>query len=323
MLPTAREVLRLAEESGFEGGALEKVIRMAELLAAIEEHDVLNRCLALKGGTALNLFFGVPGRLSVDLDFNFTGAEQREEMLAMRPQVENRLQAIARGQGYGVQESAAAHAGRKLFLSFNRLTNGQLDRLEVDVNFLHRVCLLPTERRSMWRPDGNGPTTTLVSWPEIAAGKLVALLDRAAPRDAWDVSRLPMLSPSAWPPPDLRRMFLVIAGTLPHPLPEYGQHSLARITESDVSRLLPPLLIGGEQPSAEALRRGAWSVLAPLLALTEQEREYFDRLAHGDLKPQLLFPDTPDLAARVGRHPGLLWKAQHAGQHARRGRPTV
>ena len=50
------------------------MIRLAEMLSGIGELEDLARSLALEGGTALNLFFGPPSRLSVDLDFNFVGA---------------------------------------------------------------------------------------------------------------------------------------------------------------------------------------------------------------------------------------------------------
>jgi len=299
---------------------VEKVIRLAEMLSGVGEIEDLARALALKGGTALNLFLGPPSRLSVDLDFNFVGAEGREEMLAVRPAIEHRLQALARNQGFGVQLSAESHGGRKLFLTYARLADGQPDRIEVDVNYLHRVCLLPAQRRRMWRPDGEGPLATLLSWSEIAAGKLVAFLDRAAPRDAWDVPRLVSHAPEPWPPPDLRGLFVALAGTLPRPLHEYARHSLDRIRDSDVSRLLWPMLIGGERPSAASLRKESWSVLAPLLELTPIEIEFCDRLQEGELRPELLTFEDPEIVDRLRRHPALLWKAENARVHSRRGR---
>ncbi len=318
MLPTARELLRLAEAGGFDTGALEKVIRLAELLDGVERQPELKGSLALKGGTALNLFAGPPRRLSVDLDFNFIGAEDRDQMLALKPRVEHLLEAIARSQGYSLQKSAPAHAGSKLFLGYTRISDGQADRVELDVNYLHRVCLLPTERRRMWRPDGESPEATLLSWAEIAAGKLVALLDRAAPRDAWDVAQVPGISPWPWPPVAFRSIFIALAGSLPRGLPDYGEHSLARITETEVSRLLWPMLIRGERPKASSLREAAWAVLSPLLALSSPEREYCERLQRGELVPELLFPGNAEIAERARRHPGLQWKAQHAGEHARK-----
>ncbi|MFH0779100.1 MAG: nucleotidyl transferase AbiEii/AbiGii toxin family protein, partial [Candidatus Eisenbacteria bacterium] len=61
------QVNQLAAESGFAQGPLEKVIRLAEMATLVSRHPLLSRVLALKGGTALNLFDGPPPRLSVDL----------------------------------------------------------------------------------------------------------------------------------------------------------------------------------------------------------------------------------------------------------------
>jgi len=65
---------QLALETGFEKETLEKVIRLGEILADVARHPFLSSVLALKGGTALNLCFGEPKRLSVDLDFNYVGS---------------------------------------------------------------------------------------------------------------------------------------------------------------------------------------------------------------------------------------------------------
>ncbi len=322
MLPTARELARLTEATRFEAASLEKVVRLAELLDPLGDHPDLRDALTLKGGTALNLFFGPPRRLSVDLDFNFTAAEDLAEMQARRPLVERAVEVVARSQGYAVQLSRPAHAGRKLFLGYQRLFDGGRDRVQIDVNFLNRVALLPAERRRIWRPDGAGAETALASWVEIAAGKLVALLDRTLPRDAWDSVRLRELSPTPWPPPALRPIFIATAGTLPRPLYEYGPAGLERITEPAVVQSLHPMLLGSERPTAEELRTGAWEVVGPLLGLSEPEREYCARLQAGELRPELLFPADPELAGRVRRHPALLWKTQNARAHVARARQT-
>ena len=49
----------------------------------VSRQPVLSRALALKGGTALNLCFGPPRRLSVDLDFNYIANVERERMLVL------------------------------------------------------------------------------------------------------------------------------------------------------------------------------------------------------------------------------------------------
>ena len=75
-MPTfsAAYVARLAGTTGFRSDTLEKVLRLGRVLDQIGHHPFLGERLALKGGTALNLFFGAQApRLSVDLDFNYAG----------------------------------------------------------------------------------------------------------------------------------------------------------------------------------------------------------------------------------------------------------
>ncbi len=85
-MSVSREYLsRCAADSGYAESSLEKVIRLGELAGDIARHGLLGECLALKGGTALQLCFGPPSRLSVDLDFNYVGSASRERMLADRP----------------------------------------------------------------------------------------------------------------------------------------------------------------------------------------------------------------------------------------------
>jgi len=119
MLPTRRELLKLAAETGFAAPNLEKVTRLGEVLEVVSAHPRLAPALVLKGGTALNLFFpGSPARLSVDLDFNYIGQVERQRMLEERSLVMDDLERIGRSQGYAIQLSREAHAGRTLFLSY-------------------------------------------------------------------------------------------------------------------------------------------------------------------------------------------------------------
>lgn len=311
---TRRELLRFAAETGFEASSLEKVARLEEVLTAVAEHPRVSQSLVLKGGTALNLFFGSPSRLSVDLDLNYVGRVERDRMLEEKPRIEADLERIARERGYALQRSRDTHAGRTFFLSFRRAVDGLPDRVELDVNFLHRQCLLEPERRRMWSPESAspGPEFVVLSFDELAAGKLIALLDRAAPRDAWDATILTELAGGSWPASLSKPIFVAMAGVLPHPLHSYSASGLSRITDADVQRLLHPMLVKERAPTGEELRNAAAAVLEPFLDLTPEEREYCDRLQEGDFVPELLFPDEPDVAARVAKSPPLQWKALNA-----------
>lgn len=94
---------RCAADTGYRPGSLEKVVRLGSLAADIGRHPFLGVALVLKGGTALNLCFGEPTRLSVDLDFNYVAHLDRGKMLADRPQVEAALEDLSRRKGYRVQ----------------------------------------------------------------------------------------------------------------------------------------------------------------------------------------------------------------------------
>lgn len=153
---SAADLQREAEATGFRGEALEKVVRLLELLEGIRSHPFLKHRVALKGGTALNLFvFQVP-RLSVDIDLNYIGAVSRDVMLAERPKVEQAIQAVCGRAGMQIKRVPDEHAGGKWRLSY-RSASGRSGTLEVDVNFLLRplasICASAAESSfgsSMW-----------------------------------------------------------------------------------------------------------------------------------------------------------------------------
>lgn len=277
-----------------------------------------------RGGTALNLCFGKPTRLSVDLDFNYVASADREQMLAERPRIEAAVEDLAHRQAYRVQRSSDAFAGRKIFLSYSSVL-GQTDRIEVDLNFLFRVPLASIETRDMWQPgDLDRPTTRGVSLVELCAGKILALLDRSAPRDLWDVSRFPEVANIVVSSPEFRRLFIALSVILDHPVDTYGRDRLERVTGRDLREQLLPVLATGELPDPLVLIEKAWAVVAPLLDLDPAEREYVEALYRGQLRAELLFPDDPEVAQRIASHPAIGWKLANVREHgpAVKGRKT-
>ena len=65
------------------------------MAGSIAPHSFLGEVLALKGGSALNLCYGPPSRLSVDLDYNYIANVDRNAMLADRPRVEDAVVDLA------------------------------------------------------------------------------------------------------------------------------------------------------------------------------------------------------------------------------------
>jgi len=308
---------RCGAETGFQPATLEKVVRLGELAGDIARHPLLGKALALKGGTPLNLAFGAPRRLSIDLDYNYVANVDRDAMLADRPHIEDAVTVLAERQGYRVQLSAHAFAGRTLHLHYGSAF-GTGGVIQVDINYLHRLALDGVERRTLWQPgELDRPRVIVVSVPELLAGKLLALLDRGSPRDAWDVTSLPKTVAEAVAAPRFRQLFIALAATLDQPLATYTRQRLdAQLTERLVATQLAPMLTVKGPPDARVLAAHAWEAIAGLLTLRENERDYFAAIEQGELRLERLFPDQPSEVARLAGHPALQWKLANVRREA-------
>lgn len=131
---------REATTTGFRVEILEKVTLLLNLLDGFDRHPYLKGRLALKGGTALNLFVFDAPRLSIDIDLNYVGRLDREAMLAERPDVERALGAVCGRAGISIDRAPGAHAGGKWRLRYES-AEGRSANLELDVNYMLRAPL--------------------------------------------------------------------------------------------------------------------------------------------------------------------------------------
>lgn len=319
MSVSATYLERCAADTGFQPAVLEKVIRLGMLANEIGRHPLLGKALLLKGGTPLNLGFGSPTRLSVDLDFNYVGAVDRQEMLAERPRIEGALEELAGRLGYRVQRSADAHAGRAYYLSYQRATGGS-DRIEVDLNFLFRTPIGTPQLLELWQPgELDRPRVRAVSPEELYIGKLLAMLDRSAPRDAWDVGRLPDIGAETLYSPLFRSQFIAVSMILDHPVDSYDRARLAgRITDRAVTENLWPMLANDMRPQASKLVDDAWSVVGPYTELNQAEETFLRCVERGDFRGGLLELDAASVAP-LGEHPAIQWKLRNVRNQADKG----
>ena len=137
---SAAEIQPIARPDGFDERVVEKVLHLVHLLNTLNSHPSLRGKWVLKGGTALNLFVLPHPRLSVDIDLNYIGALERENMLAARPKIEQAAQAVFSREGFAVRRVPTEHAGGKWRLSYPSFT-GQPANLDVDFNFMYRQPL--------------------------------------------------------------------------------------------------------------------------------------------------------------------------------------
>lgn len=310
-------LLAESESTGFRPEVLEKVIQLLNLLTAFQRHPALGGRLALKGGTALNLFcFDLP-RLSVDIDLNYIGASDRAEMLADREKLERAVQAVCGREELAVVRVPGDHAGGKWRLRYASAMGGA-GNLEADLNFVFRVPLWPVVPMDS-APVGTYSATNIpvLDLHELAAGKLAALFARDAGRDLFDTQQL--LTCGKLDPHRLRFAFILYGAM--------NRRDWRTISLDDVggdpreleNQLLPML----SSSVRESLRPG-WAEqmvatcrerVADLLPFAPHEVEFLDRLLdQGEIKPGLLTAEA-ELAAHVQEHPVLQWKALNVLRH--------
>jgi len=112
----SRETLQdLAAERQLQPATLERVIRLIDILDAFGADTLIGPRVALKGGTALNVFHSDLDRLSVDIDVNYVGAIEKERMDADRPGLEDRIERLMESKGYAARAIRAC--GRQMDLS--------------------------------------------------------------------------------------------------------------------------------------------------------------------------------------------------------------
>jgi hypothetical protein len=318
---TRQDLEREAAATGFPAETLEKAIRLLSLLTALRSHPFLKGRIALKGGTALNLFvFDVP-RLSVDIDLNYIGARDRDTMLAERPRLEEAIQAVCGREGLTVRRVPGEHAGGKWRLTFASalLPSGNL---ELDVNFLLRIPLWPVRVRDSRRVGAFHATQVpLLDVHELAAGKLAALLARAASRDVFDA--IEMLRTDELDAAKLRLAFVVYGGANRRDWRTVSAEDVRLDPEDFKRELLPTLRADRGEPRASP---AAWARelveecrarLSVVLPLRKEEHEFLALLNdRGEIRPDLLTGDEA-MKTKIREHSALLWKALDA---ARRGR---
>ena len=317
--PSAQKLQSLAGETGYQPGTLEKVLRLIDLLQEIGRDQVLSDRLALKGGTALNLFHLGLDRLSVDIDLNYVGALDRTVMEAERPDVEAALDRLLASQGYAVLRKPAEHAGGKWLARFASVLGGNAI-LEVDVNYMARQPLFGMSRMESLRlGDAYASNVQVLDLHEVVAGKLVALLDRHAARDLFDARRILSIDMLDWHA--IKAAVLAIGASGRR---DWRTMSLDSI-KGDQLELRQKLAIclprdyfaaaGGIAAWIDETVARCRERFAFLFDLTAKEREFLDGvLDRGEIVADLL-DVTPEHRCRIQNMPMLAWKTLHVRKH--------
>ncbi len=145
------------------------------------------RCFALKGGTAINLFVRDLPRLSVDIDLAYLPMTDRAQALT---EIDTALKAIAAEIGQRLPDCtvvALPNRGTRTLLKLN--IERPDARVKIEVTPVLRGAVYEAELRTVHtsvESQFGFAEVSLLSFNDLYAGKLCATLDRQHPRDLYD-----------------------------------------------------------------------------------------------------------------------------------------
>lgn len=322
MTISKEKILQESEFTGFRLEIVEKGFRLLHLLESLFSHPFLKGRLALKGGTALNLFlFDLP-RLSIDIDLNYIGGPELEVMTEERPRVEEAFRAVFGREEFHVRRFPDEHAGGKWSLRYKSAV-GKGGDLEIDLNFMFRIPLWPVVARDS-RPVGSFQIRNIpvLDIHEIAGGKLAALFARHAGRDLFDVHQL--LARGALDRKRVRLAFVLYGAMNRKDWRTVSVDDL-KFDAGEIENQLLPLLrrefastIGRPTEWGKRLLEECRDFLKIVLPFSERESEFLDRLLdHGEIEPSLITSDN-EMADRIKKHPSIEWKAMNVRQYKKK-----
>lgn len=145
------------------------------------------KCFALHGGTAINLFVRDMPRLSVDIDLTYLPIEERDTSIKHIAEALERIKSNIQKVVPNVRITPRLDAG-KLQVSANKAD------IKIEVNLVNRgVLAAPKEMQLCEKAQKEFEVfcaIPVVSLGQLFGGKIVAALDRQHPRDIFDVKYL-------------------------------------------------------------------------------------------------------------------------------------
>ena len=164
----------------------ESYLKQAKLVVRCIPAIAAEKCFAIKGGTAINLFQLDLPRLSVDIDLTYVKFDDRVTSITEINAALNRI--VNRLKGLGFQAALrGAEESKKVYCSDGDVA------IKIEPNYILRGTVYPVRETyvcdEMTRLSGCEAYMNVLSFAELYGGKICAALDRQHPRDLFDIDR--------------------------------------------------------------------------------------------------------------------------------------
>lgn len=276
----------------------EQYRKQVALLVRVLPYIAMQKCFALKGGTAINLFIRDMPRLSVDIDLTYVPVQTRPKSLAAIDTALKEIAAIA--QGGSPVEQVFESTPNKEGVVTKLLARGDDVQIKIEVTPVLRGCVFEPELRTVSpRVEENFgfAEMQLVSFADLYGGKIVAALDRQHPRDLFDMRDL---LANEGIDDDLRRAFIVYL--LSHDRP---MHEVITARRKDITGEYERGFAGmtdGPVTLDELIAAREATIEAMIGNMPDEHRRFLVSFERGE-------PEWPLLGlGHVAELPAILWR---------------
>ncbi len=297
----------LSESTGFQIDVLEKVYRLTELLREASRIEFGND-LSLKGGTAINFLYLDLPRLSVDIDLDYIGSVDKEQMEGDREEINDVLGRLFGTLNYQPEERTS-YALQKYNLFYQNSAENR-DRIELEINYLKRATILDSIQERFKHPfDFEDFQVLTLQLEELFGRKMTALVYRGTAKDLYDTYQL-LVSGLSFNREAMRKCFQFSLCLNGDPR-EVDSTNLDQITGRGLRQSLLPMLRKGENVELAEMMGKVKPLVEDFLTFRDTEVEFMERLfEEGQYEPELLFENV-EFNHNLQNHPGIDWRLRN------------
>ncbi len=298
-----RALQKLQRDTGFNADFIEKAYHITKILFGISENGELSKNLALKGGTVLNfVYLNIP-RLSIDIDLNFVGALEKEEMLKRRPRVSDGIQYMAEKLGYKAVVKPPSYIIDRFLLKYPTLKETR-DSIKVEVNYLERVSFVGNVKRNFKHFFTDIPEFTVSTYTveEICAMKTKAMVERLYARDIFDMYNISKLELKKEIAKKLTILYMLMAQKRPEV--ETLVSKIRRYEDKEIIRQVAQFVRQYYAVNATTVKRRVADFYENIFKLDGNDRKFLKRAEEGIIELDILF-DGIRYNKEAQKHPSL------------------
>lgn len=265
-------------------------------------------------GNQLDDFLNYPD-FPLILTWIFSEELDQVNMENVRNKITEHIHKYMTATGYQLSEKSKLRYALDSFVYGYRNAGGIQDNLKIEINYMLRSHVLHEIRKEITLPWRKDSIAILSLNPiEIFGTKIVALLNRTAARDLYDINNLQKskLFITKKELLLLRKCIVFYCAISSKKAPEHFDFSpISKLTAHKIKTDLIPVLRRGEYFDLELAQQNVSDYLQSfLLPETDAEHEFWKVFNNHMYRPDILFSDK-DLSDRLKNHPMALWKCNN------------